>query len=199
MLDRTTRQKVLTSLGFYNGEINGQWDAKTKAAVKAFQEKYMPKKYWDGGKYTAEVDKWIVSANRIRKSTKNFKLEEFLCNCGGKYCSGLPAKLNEQMLKNLQTIRDTYGKPITVTCGVRCSKYNMLQNGSIANSKHQVGKAVDFYVKGVTDTAAGRKKVMAKVKKLPQYGYTYAYIPNSSDSRERTATYMGNAVHMDVK
>lgn len=199
MLDRTSRQKTLKALGFYDGPINGKWDAATKAAVDKFQKKYMPKKYQDGGKYTQETDKWIVSANRVRRSAPNFKLEEFKCKCGGKYCSGLPDYLNEQLLKNLQTLRNTYKQPITVTCGERCSKYNAQQSGSVAKSKHQYGKAVDFYIPGETDTAAGRKSVMAKIKKMPKYNYTYGYIPGSSNSRERTATYMGNAVHMDVK
>lgn len=199
MLDRKTRQRVLKNLGFYKGEINGKWDTATKAAVKKFQETYMPKKYWDGGKYTEEVNKWIVSANRVKKSAPHFKLEEFKCKCGGKYCSGLPAYLNEQLLKNLEKIRTTYNKPITVTCGERCHKYNLSKNGSIANSKHQYGKAVDFYVPGVTDTVEGRKKLMQKIKKMPKFNYTYGYIPGSTSARERSATYMGNCLHMDVK
>lgn len=199
MLDRTDRQKALKSLGFYNGSINGKWDAATKAAVKKFQEKYMPKAYWDGGKYTTNVDKWLVSAERVHRVAKNFDVTEFKCGCKGKYCTGMPDYLNEQLLKNLQSIRTTYKEPITITCGERCHKYNISLNGSIANSKHQYGKAVDFYVPGVTDTVEGRKLLMKKIKKMPKYNYTYGYIPGSTSQRERTATYMGNAIHMDVK
>lgn len=199
MLDRKSRQRTLKALGFYDGPINGKWDAATKNAVSEFQKAHMPKKYWDGGKYTEETNKWIVSANRVRRSAPNFKLEEFVCGCKGKYCSGLPDYLNEQLLKNLQSIRSEFGKPIQVTCGERCRKYNCSLSGSVANSKHQYGKAVDFYIAGVTNSVAGRQEVMRKVKKMPKYNYTYAYVPNSSSQRERTATYMGNAVHMDVK
>lgn len=199
MLNRTERQKALRELGYYKGEINGKWNTETKNAVKNFQDKNMPKRYRDGGKYTSEVDKWIVSALRVKEYAPHFELSDFLCKCKGKYCSGLPEYLDSQLLKNLETIRRYFKKPIIVSCGERCHKWNMTRNGSIAKSKHQYGKAVDFYVQGITDTVEGRKKVMQKARTLPRFNYTYGYIPGSKSPRERSATYMGNCVHMDVK
>jgi hypothetical protein len=100
-------------------------------------------------------------------------------------------------LKNLQSIRDHFGKPMTVTCGMRCRPYNNSLRGSITNSKHLTGYATDFYMAGVTDTLANRKKAIAWIKKLPNHNYTYGNGINSYGYR-LAASYMGNALHTDT-
>ena len=100
-------------------------------------------------------------------------------------------------LKNLQKIRSHYGKPMTVTCGLRCKGYNAECKGSITNSLHLSGYATDFYMKGVTDTLANRKKSIKWMKKLENTHYIYGDGINSYGYYV-SAPYMGNAMHYDT-
>ena len=77
--------------------------------------------------------------------------------------------------------------PTSISAVSPCSKYNSSLKGSIPNSKHLKGKAIDLYV-GVCETVTGRDRVKKEWKRLPKYGYTYSDTPN-----------MGKAVHCDVK
>lgn len=174
-----------------------------KGGIEALQRKYMRKKDVDGI-YGTDTDKvlrhvynvliWLPSNNGGKS---NFMPEEFKCECGGKYCTGYPSYMKRVELQNLQSIRTHYGKPMTITCGLRCSKYNKILRGSIENSKHLTGYATDFYIKGVTDTLANRKKAIAWIKKLPNHNYTYGNGINSKGVKV-SAGYMGNALHTDT-
>lgn len=186
MLSVKTRQSYLTKLGFYEGKIDGVEGEKTKKAYKAIQSLYLKPKYVTG-EYDLATDILLVNARRIQFRTKNFKLEEFRCNCGGKYCNGFPAYIDKQLLQNLQTLRDFYKSPLNISSGLRCKGYNNSIAGSIKNSKHTKGKAVDFYG-AMTKTALNRKSVREKWYKLPKANYTYSDTPN-----------MGTSVHIDVK
>ena len=165
--------------------------------IKAFQKKYMRAKDVDG-KYGKDTDNALRHVYNVKKYAKNFTPEEFKCECGGKYCTGYPSYMKKVELQNLQTIRAHYGKPMTVTCGLRCKTYNDKLRGSISNSKHLHGYATDFYMKGVTDTLANRKAAIKYIKKLPNHNYTYG---NGIDSNgvKVSAGYMGNALHTDTK
>ena len=198
MLDRTERQKALKKLGFYKGEINGLWDAQTKEAVYKFQKKYMPKKYWDGGKYTSNVDKWLVSAERVDRLAPHFKIEEFECQCKGKYCTGMPDYLNENLLRMLEDTRVYFKKPMTITCGERCSKQNASKSGSVSFSYHETGDAADFAILPMTNSVANRRQIKSYLKKKRGFNFTYCYDPQSTNWREKNATYMGNAIHVQV-
>ena len=81
---------------------------------------------------------------------------------------------------------------------MRCPTYNRKLNGSITNSKHLIGQAVDFYQRGVTDTLANRRMAIKWIKKQPFHTYTYGDGINSNGYKVRAA-YMGNALHTDVK
>lgn len=117
----------------------------------------------------------------------HFAKSEFRCGCGGRYCDGYNGRnVSPKLLNILEKIRAYYGKPITITSGIRCQRYNDSLRGSIKNSVHRTGGAADIYIPGVTDTAAGR----AQVKKLAyQYGAAYCYYGTSN---------MGNAVHINI-
>ena len=163
--------------------------------IKAFQKKYLRAKDVDG-KYGENTDKALRHVYNVKKYTKDFSPEEFKCECGGKYCTGYPSYMKKVQLQNLQTIRTHYGKPMTVTCGLRCKTYNSKLRGSISNSKHLTGYATDFYMKGVTDTLANRKATIKYIKKLPNHSYTYGNGINSYGAKI-SAGYMGNALHTD--
>lgn len=168
------------------------------ANITALQKKYMWRKSDVDGIYGPNTDNMLRTVYNTLKYTKNFDPKEFRCECGGRYCCGFPSYMKPHELTLIQDIRDHWGRPITVTCGLRCAVYNRKLNGSIANSKHMTGQAIDFYQRGVTDTLANRKKALKWIKTRPFFTYGYGNGINSYGYAVR-ASYMGNALHVDTK
>lgn len=187
LLSEAKRKEYFKFLGL--GEYN-------KTNIKKFQKTAFPNnsKEWDGV-YGTKTDHALRHWRNVRKFTKNFKPEEFRCNCG--HCTGYPSWMKKVELQNLQSIRTHYGKPMKVTSGLRCKWDNSHSKGSINNSKHLTGYACDFYMAGVTDSLANRKKAIKYIKTLPNHGYTYGNGYNSNGVAIRAA-YMGNAIHTDT-
>ena len=164
----------------------------TIAAIKKIQAKYGLKQ--DGIAGTATMAKLNGSSTSIvttnsgtSASSSHFSKSEFKCGCRGRYCSGYPAgNMSTKLLNILEALRSYYGKPITVTSGQRCTKYNNSLSGSSKTSAHLYGKAADIYIPGICNTAAGRNQVKAKAYAL---GASYSYCNTSG---------MGNAVHINV-
>lgn len=75
--------------------------------------------------------------------TKNFSRSEFACRCG----CGLAA-VDPVLVALLQAVRDHFGRPVTITSGLRCRKHNTRAGGAPA-SYHITGKAADFVVRDV--------------------------------------------------
>lgn len=188
LLTKATRQNYFAELGL--GDYN-------KANIEKLQAKYLRKKDVDGV-YGTNTDNLLRSLYNVKKYGKNFTITEFKCHCGGKYCTGYPAALSANVIKNLQSVRTKYGKAITVTCGLRCAPYNKMLSGSVSNSRHLQGKAIDFYQPGTTDTLAHRKTLINYIKKLPNHNYSYGNGIASNGTHPNTPN-MGNAVHTDVK
>ena len=182
MLDNKKVNEYLAELGY--------------ASVKDFQRDVLYPQYVDGI-YGQQTENALISAINVKRNTKNFSVKEFRCECGGKYCCGYPSTLKVEMLRNIQAIRDHWGRPVTVTCGLRDKTYNSKLGGSIQNSLHLCGQAVDFYQAGVTDTLANRKASIRWIKTLPNHHYTYGNGINSYGNGI-SAPYMGNALHTDV-
>ena len=167
-----------------------------KANIEKLQKKYLRKKDVDG-KYGTDTDRLLRHVYNC-SLVPNFKPEEFKCECGGKYCTGYPSYMKQVELRNLQSIRNHYGKPMTITCGLRCKPYNNKLRGSIQNSKHLTGYAADFHIDGVTDTLAQRKAAIKWIRKLPNHHYTYGDGYNSNNVKLLSAGYMGDALHTDT-
>lgn len=190
LLSVRTRQKYLKMLGIYDGKIDGKEGRSTKAAYKALQNKYFTRSKDKDGVYGINTDILLRNAYRVETYTRNFNLEEFKCECGGRYCTGYPVRINMQLLKNVQALRTKFG-PMTITSGLRCKGYNNSLVGSSSTSAHMTGKAVDF-ANEKTNTLSGRRTVMYYWKKLTGAGYTYC---NENGNYPN----MGNAVHVQVK
>lgn len=109
---------------------------------------------------------------------KYFKRDEFKCKCGGEYCNGFPVELSQTLARVADRVRRNFAQKITVSSGVRCSKHNA-KVGGVSNSRHKLGKAMDFCVSGIPAST-----VLAYVKKQPEIRYAYAINKNF--------------VHMDV-
>ncbi len=82
----------------------------------------------------------------MTKLSKDFDSLELACNCGCGYDD-----INPKLVDKLQMLRDLVNKPIIVTSGCRCKKYNK-HIGGVNNSPHLLGLAVDTQVEGMTPT-----------------------------------------------
>ena len=176
-------QTLLDQRG-YDLTVDGLFGPATLEAVKAFQKKNGLTVDGIAGTNTwAKLNAGTPSKTDSWDDIKYFKRDEFRCTCGK--CNGFPVEPDLKMVKLMDNIREAYGKPITITSGVRC-EYQNKRVGGVTNSQHMKGKAADFYIPGQNDTAAGRNKVVAKAKAL---GAAYSYA---------NTTGMGNAVHVNI-
>lgn len=199
------QQALLFYLGYYNGSIDGKWGALSKYATKSFQRDFgitadgvcghetekalkhsvcygIEKKHDSTVNNTNSTKVQNISTNNNTHSMwddiKYFKRSEFVCHCGGKYCKGDTAEMQEKLLKVADRVREHFGKPITVTSGVRCTKHNA-SVGGVSNSRHLTGKAMDFSVSGFSASS-----VLPYVQAQTEIRYAYAI-----DS---------NHIHMDI-
>lgn len=194
-------QKVLFYLG-YDVSITGIFNSKDKKAVMSFQKKYKLKangvidaKTWKKLKYYYKkkkskgrfaFQKMDGSINWSKVKCYGFTKEEFKCECS-KYCSGYPADINYKIVYVAIKLRQKFKKPVQITCGLRCQKYNDSLVGSVPNSVHLKGGAIDFYIRDICDTKAGREKVKKYLRSLKFVEYTYSDTPN-----------MGSAIHVNI-
>lgn len=191
LLYTKNRKAYLKIAGFYDGETTSNTQTTAyKDALRKFT------KYATGIptiNYTENIDNALRSEkNRVEAGAVNFTLKEMKCPCQGKYCGGYPAVVSKNLWANIQAIRKKFGLPVLISCGERDKLYNSRLVGSIPNSKHCEGKALDFVIYGLTDTLQGRSKVLTFERTLPNHNYSYC-----SDGKNYQN--MGNACHIDVK
>ena len=181
---RQARFKYL-GLGKYN-----------KKSLLKFQKKAFPtRKDLQDSKYGPITDSALRTFYNVKKCTKDFKPEEFRCTCGR--CSGYPTHMKQVELRHIQKIRDHFKQPMIITSALRCD-YENRRVGGIQNSGHTRGYAVDFYMKGVTQTSDQRAAAMAWIVKQPNHEFTYGAYMRDSNGLYRTAANMGNAMHTET-
>ena len=186
------KQALLAYLGFYDGPLDGLWGEKSQRATIDFQRAYMEQTEVDGifGAATEKrILEVIATGEKPKESVKvdtapgfwkdicYFTRAEFRCPCGR--CGGFPVEPEEKLVRLADQVREHFGAPIIVSSGVRCQAHNDELDGSVKNSYHLRGKAMDFCVRGIPGA-----KLLAYVKTLPVH---YAYQIGNSDF-----------VHMDV-
>lgn len=188
-------QCLLAYLGYYTIPVDGITGPGTRAAVTAFQKDFGGLVV-DGipGDATQKALRHAVAYGIDRPDTSTetakppddfwadiqyFTREEFRCKCGGKYCNGFPAEPSETLVRLADQVRKHFGSPMIVSSGLRCQQHNDNQPGSVPNSRHIVGKAVDFSVIGHNAV-----EVLSYVVTLPEIRYAYQID--------------GSYVHMDV-
>lgn len=183
------KQNLLAYLGYYDGEIDGAFGPRSKAAATAFQADYgLPA---DGivSPDTQEALKHAVANGMPEKEepetprnfwddVKHFDREEFRCQCGGKYCDGFPVEPSEKLVRLADRIREHFDAPMVVSSGVRCDTHNA-RVGGVPGSRHRLGTAMDFSVRGLSASL-----VLGYVQAQSETNYAYAID--------------GNYVHMDV-
>lgn len=191
------RKEYFKTLGL--GEYNEE-------NIRAVQKRYMLRKKDVDGVYGEDTDNLLrhLMNCHLYLNHDNFRPEEFRCGCNGRHCCGYPTYMQPVELQAVQAIRSHYGRPMIITCGVRCPAYNR-EVGGISNSEHKKGLAVDYYIKGVTDTLANRKASIGWISTLPNHHYTYGngiFIETANGKTVKgsvAAPGMGNAMHTDCK
>ena len=157
-------QCLMAYLGYYTGQIDGQWGGMSTAACRAFQADYgltadgicgsMTQKMLIGAiagtaaKVERPAEAEQETTDKAQTGTfwdgiKWFKREEFKCKCGGRYCNGYPAEIDMDMVRDADAIRERLGVPLRVNSGLRCRQWNQIQKGA-ANSRHLYGDACDL-------------------------------------------------------
>lgn len=154
-------QHLLAYLGYDPGDCDGAMGRNTQAAVRRFQADYGLTADGDPGSATqkmligavagtaVKVDKPAQTGQEAGKTgtfwddIQFFSRAEFRCQCGGKYCNGLPAEPAEETVRMADEIRRRAGVPLTVNSGLRCARHNA-EVGGVSNSLHITGQAVDL-------------------------------------------------------
>ena len=88
--------------------------------------------------------KTYTKGKAVQLST-NFKSTEF--DCHGSGCCA-QTKIDDDLVKYVQKIRDHFGKSVNISSGYRCETYNK-NIGGATKSRHSKGQAADIYISGV--------------------------------------------------
>lgn len=105
---------------------------------------------------------------------KYFKRSEFACKCGCGFDT-----VDFELAVVLDRVREYYEKPVIINSAARCLDHNRVIGGA-GSSQHLLGKAADFYVRGVDSS---------KVAKLLRDWYPAKYGIGEYSNR----------VHIDVR
>ena len=146
-------QLLLQYLDLYSGKIDGKIGNQTRAAIREVQKAFGMEETGTADAATQKNLKHAVCyglpeiENDFWKGIPHFSRDEFRCKCG-KYCDGFPVEPDEGLVKLLERIREHFGKPVTITSGIRCTSHNAAVDGA-SRSQHLYGTAADIKVKGV--------------------------------------------------
>lgn len=170
-------QNLLNKYG-YNLAVDGIVGNATLNAIKDFQDK-------NGLVVDGIVGEQTMTKLRDGKSSlswddiKHFSKDEFKCPCCGMNIIDL------RLVKILEDeFRNYYNSPVVITSGCRCSKHNA-EVGGVQGSRHVLGKAADFYVKGVSVNT-----FLARAQELVNKGILrYTYTNNKN---------MNGVIHIDI-
>ena len=184
------RQHLLAYLGYYTAEVDGDWGVLSREACIDFQRDMGISADGLGGPETDQALKQAVSEDLLKNGAAEkensgtfwdeieyFGPAEFACKCGGRYCDGYPARIQEQVVRLADGARKYFGRPGHVVSGLRCRQWNALQGG-VENSQHMYGEAVDLRIDGVS-----AEQLLAYIGTQP---HRYAYAIN------------GTNVHVDI-
>ena len=158
------KQALLAYLGYYDGPLDGLWGEKSQRATIDFQRAYMEREDVDGI-FGAATEKRILevvasgekpvgdkmSATEDKMSAiadwwdeiKYFTPDEPNICCPCPRCVGKREYPTEALMRKADSIREELG-PMVPSSVRRCQAHNDELSGSAKNSRHIIGKAMDF-------------------------------------------------------
>lgn len=180
-------QHLLGYLGYYSGIPDGIWGRLSEEAAVAFQRDYGLEPDGIVGQATEKALRGAVAGTMDKvqeadpeeavdgwwKDIRYFTRAEFKCKCGGRFCNGYPAEMQEAVVKIADAAREHFGKPAHVISGLRCKRWNA-HEGGVSNSQHMYGEAIDLRIDGV-DSETLRQFLAS------QPGHRYSYCINSTN------------------
>ena len=186
------QQCLLAYLGYPVGLIDGVWGVQTANAVRQFQRDYSLEVDGVCGQLTEKMLLGVVSGTVAQKETvaptntetstvvqdacntgtfwdtiRWFRREEFRCKCGGQYCNGYPAEMQEYVVRIADAAREHFKRPAHVVSGLRCPKWNAHEDGKV-NSQHMYGEAIDLRIDDVDS-----ETLRQFVSQQPNHRYSY--------------------------
>ena len=172
----TQKQCLLNFLGYDTGGVDGIWGPKSRNATEQAQEDLgIPADGIFGAQtetavleavYTYDVDAPVPEPDAslpdnnagktelelLFEGIRYWSPEEFRCRCGeyhAPYCDGFPVLPDRTLLELVDDLRHDAGRPGHRSSAIRCYQHNIDSNGA-AGSRHLKGKALDFYIEGMT-------------------------------------------------
>ena len=184
------RQSLLTFLGYDTGGVDGIWGSKSRNATEQCQEDLgIPADGVWGPQteaavleavYTYDVEAPVPDSDTEETGSTELELlfegirywspEEFRCRCGeyhAPYCDGFPVLPDRTLLELVDDLRHNAGRPGHRSSGIRCYQHNIDQGG-VADSRHLKGKALDFYIEGLSGS-----QLLAAAQADPRTRYAY--------------------------
>lgn len=174
--------------GYSSGEmeIDGIYGDQTRQAVRGYQKAVGLTADGIAGMLTRKtIDGYDpvdapADPDDFWASVKHFDRREFRCPCPR--CGGFPVEPDHNLVRIADQLREDMGAVVTISSGVRCQAHNDELSGSVPNSRHVRGKAMDFSVRGKSGS-----QVNAYCQRMVSQGkLRYSYIIS------------GAWVHMDV-
>ena len=199
------KQCLLAYLGYYPyKDIDDDWGDQSRQATEAFQGDYEIKV--DGVFGNGTLNRILeviynqeepavpavpdIPVGDKKEPTGTFwdhirywSRDEFACRCGqyhAPYCNGFPVEPDQTLVELVDDIRHDFGRPGHPSSGIRCERHNADQPNSAKNSLHKYGKALDFFIEGVSGA-----QLLARAQADPRTNYAYII--------------EGQYVHVDVK
>ena len=159
-------QCLLAYLGYYTIKVDEIWGQESEQATRDFQKAEGLEVDGDPGKLTQAALVDAVAKGRFKpqditqpedgtsaedgiwEESKYFVRAEFACPCGR--CGGFPVEPSPALVRMANQIREHFGRPMIPSSGVRCQAHNDELPGSVPNSRHVSGRALDFTIPGVS-------------------------------------------------
>lgn len=199
------KQHLLAYLGYYVGKVDGDWGTLSKTSCEYFQRDFFQDEKKVDAICGSETEKALkhavcygMPAKKVDKDTniptkeatgtfwdeiKYFTRDEFRCPCGK--CGGYPVEPKEALVRIADEMRGAFGNAVIIVppdghsggSGVRCQRYNDSLSGSAPNSRHVLGKAIDFSAPGTP--ASTIKSYLNKLLNAGKIRYWYEIQPGS--------------------
>lgn len=145
------KQHLLAYLSYDPGQCDGIDGPLTRRAVERFREDYGAGEEAILDAVAGRLEKKEAKADSFWAQIRYVPRAEWRCPCGR--CGGYPAEPEEKLVRFLDELRAHFDRPVYISSGVRCEAHNRELPGSVYNSRHLSGKAVDFCVQGSSSTA----------------------------------------------
>ena len=187
-------QLLLAFLGYDPGDCDGVDGKNTRAALRAFQQAEGLEPDGIAGQQTQARLREAVFQGRTKTGQepaaaplgtgtwwdeiRYFSRQEPYIGCSCGQCGGFPVEPSEKLMRLADAVRAAAGRPMVPTSTVRCRAHNAAVGG-VENSRHLLGKAMDFSIPG---WSADRTLALVRQQKAARYAYAID----------------GTHVHMDI-